>query len=115
MKHVLSILLLIFVFAMDALARDPVELRSIAFDEFMQQTLEVRIPLTIPVPAEYVAFDVEDAPEEESYWLRKSDARRLRDSGQLPKRGRIMRDRRRSTSATTARPTGSSACEKRRR
>lgn len=75
---------LVSMHAVAADARDPVEYRIVALDAFMQEPALRDIPFGVPVPVEYEAVALDDAPVSYVYWMRESDAPRARKTGDLP-------------------------------
>jgi hypothetical protein len=71
-------------------ARDPVELKSIPLDSFMQNSLAVSIPLSIPVPVAYEAATLRGSPVGYSYWMNPQDAKSVEKTGDLPAKNGYM-------------------------
>jgi len=78
MKNIITLLLLVSI-SFISYAKDPVELKLIPLNDFMQNLVKGTYPISIPVPVEYESVLDDSSLEEYSYWMRKKMLRKLKE------------------------------------
>ena len=67
-----------------AVCAEQAEYRLVSLDKFMRLDIAGTTAISIPVPAEYDAVNLPEAPFGYSYWMRPSDAEAVVATGDLP-------------------------------
>jgi len=67
-----------------ACAESCVKTRDVSFDDFMDHSLSVSIPLTIPMPVAYQHAPIEGAPSTYSYWMLPGETDSVQKTGDMP-------------------------------